>query len=209
LILGAFRAKVLGCTLKEYLTDGKKLAEGTLAAYERFRHDAVEISWDIMMEAETAGAELEYPDDSIPQIKRHVLAEKRNLGKLAIPDPEKAGVAFTWKPAGRLAGAQPNLPGLDRTLDRRPASGTQSGFSHHRRPGFRRPDGLHGRHKPGEAETGLIYERRLLLQSDFPDPAGGSSSPITRLVRFRRKEESMCGGYRPIMEDLVNLGSAP
>src|SRR4030042_3577970 len=56
LILGAFRATILGCPLKDYWTDGKKLVEGTLLAYERFGHDAVEISWDIMMEAETAGA---------------------------------------------------------------------------------------------------------------------------------------------------------
>ena len=91
LILGAFRAKILGVPLGEYFTDGKRLAEGTLAAYERFRHDAVEICWDIMMEAETAGAELEFHDDSIPQIKRHALSEKKNLGKLTVPDPEKAG----------------------------------------------------------------------------------------------------------------------
>ncbi len=90
LILGAFRAKILGCSLKEYFTDGGKLVEGTLAAYERFHHDAVEVSWDIMMEAEAAGATLEYRDDSVPQIKRHVLAEKKDLGKMAVPNPEKA-----------------------------------------------------------------------------------------------------------------------
>src|SRR5512136_2580467 len=91
LMLGPFRATLLKCPLKDYWTDGKKLLEGTLLAYERFGHDAVEISWDIMMEAETAGAELEFRDDAVPQVKRHVLAEKKNLGKLAVPDPEKAG----------------------------------------------------------------------------------------------------------------------
>jgi uroporphyrinogen decarboxylase len=91
LILGAFRAKILDCSLKEYWTDGKKLMQGTLAAFERFGHDTVEVSWDIMMEAEAAGAELEFQEDSIPQIKRHVLAEKKNLGKLTVPDPEKSG----------------------------------------------------------------------------------------------------------------------
>ncbi len=90
LILGAFRAKILGCSLKEYWTDGRKLTEGTLAAFERFHHDAVEVAWDIMMEAETAGAELEFREDSVPQIKRHVLSEKKNLGKMAVPDPETA-----------------------------------------------------------------------------------------------------------------------
>jgi uroporphyrinogen decarboxylase len=91
LILGAFRAALLNCSLKDYFNDPKKLVEGTLLAYERFGHDAVEISWDIMMEAETAGAELEFRDDAFPQVKRHVLAEKKNLGKLILPNPEKAG----------------------------------------------------------------------------------------------------------------------
>lgn len=91
LILGAFRARILNCPLKEYFRDGNKLAEGTIAAYEQFGHDAVEICWDIMMEAEAAGAELEFPEDSMPQIKRRVLGEKRDLGKLMIPNPEKSG----------------------------------------------------------------------------------------------------------------------
>src|SRR5512137_2138847 len=73
LVLGAFRANLLNCSLKEYFSDAKKLLEGTLLAYERFGHDSVEISWDIMMEAETAGAELEFRDDAVPQVKRHVL----------------------------------------------------------------------------------------------------------------------------------------
>ncbi len=90
LILGAFRARVLGCSMKEYWIDGKRLMEGTLACYERFRHDSVEVSWDIMMEAEAAGAELEFREDSLPQIKRHMLADKKSLGRMTLPDPEKA-----------------------------------------------------------------------------------------------------------------------
>ena len=143
LILGAFRARILGCPLKDYWTDGKKLAEGTLAAYERFGHDAVEVSWDIMMEAEAAGAELEFRDDSIPQIKRHVLAEKKNLGKLAVPDPGEGG-SIPPLPGGlpeRLAGAQgaQSRRDRDRTLDHgnRPPGNAGADFRHHRRPGFR------------------------------------------------------------------------
>jgi len=69
IILGPFRAKVLGCSLKDYWTDGKKLADATLACYELFRHDSVETSWDIMMEAEAAGAELEFPKNGIPRVR--------------------------------------------------------------------------------------------------------------------------------------------
>lgn len=91
IILGSFRARVIGCPLQQYWRDGKKLAEATLACHELFQHDSVEVSWDIAMEAETAGAPLEYREDSIPQVKAHLLAEKSAMGSLQLPDPEKSG----------------------------------------------------------------------------------------------------------------------
>lgn len=91
LILGPFRARILGCSLKEYSTDGRKLAEGTLAAYELFRHDSVDVTWDIVLEAETAGADLYFADDSVPQVKRHVLSQKPALSSLKLPQPESSG----------------------------------------------------------------------------------------------------------------------
>jgi uroporphyrinogen decarboxylase len=91
IILGPFRARVLGCSLKDYWRDGKKLAEGTMACYELFKHDSVEVSWDIMMEAEAAGAELEFPDDGIPRVKKYIFSEKSALGSLKLPQPERSG----------------------------------------------------------------------------------------------------------------------
>ncbi len=91
LALGPFRAGVLGCSLKEYFQDGKKLADSTVACYELFRQDSVDVAWDIMMEAETAGAELEFSDDSVPRVRKHVLSQKSALSSLRLPDPEKSG----------------------------------------------------------------------------------------------------------------------
>jgi len=91
IILGPFRAKVLGCSLKDYWTDGKKLAEGTIACYELFKQDSVEVTWDIMMEAEAAGAELEFPEDGIPGVGKYILSQKLELGSLELPQPESSG----------------------------------------------------------------------------------------------------------------------
>ena len=91
IILGPFRARVLGCSLKDYWTDGKRLAEGTVACYELFKHDSVEVTWDIMMEAEAVGAELEFPEDGIPRVRRYVLSQKSALGSLKLPQPESSG----------------------------------------------------------------------------------------------------------------------
>ncbi len=91
IILGPFRARVLGCSLKDYWSDGKKLAEGTIACYELFKHDSVEVTWDIMMEAEAAGAELEFPEDGIPGVRKYILSQKSTLGSLKLPQPESSG----------------------------------------------------------------------------------------------------------------------
>jgi uroporphyrinogen decarboxylase len=90
-ILGPFRAKVLGCSLKDYWRDGKKLADGTIACFELFKHDSVEISWDTMMEAEAAGAELEFPEDGMPRVREYILSQKSALGSLKLPNPESSG----------------------------------------------------------------------------------------------------------------------
>jgi len=91
IILGPFRARVLGCSLKDYWRDGKKLADGTLACFELFKHDSVEVSWDIMMEAEASGAQLEFPEDGIPCVRKYILSQKSALGSLELPRPESSG----------------------------------------------------------------------------------------------------------------------
>ena len=91
IILGPFRARVLGCSLKDYWRDGKKLADSTLACFELFKHDSVEVSWDIMMEAEAAGAQLEFPEDGIPCVRKYILSQKSALGSLQLPRPESSG----------------------------------------------------------------------------------------------------------------------
>jgi len=91
IILGPFRARILGCSLKDYWRNGKKLAEGTIACYELFKYDSVEVTWDIMMEAETVGAELEFPEDGIPRVKKYILSQKSALSSLKLPQPESSG----------------------------------------------------------------------------------------------------------------------
>ena len=91
LTLGPFRARLLGCSPREYYQDGKKLADSTLTGHEMFQQDSVEVGWDIFLEAEAAGAELEFPSDGVPQVRRHVLSQKRALSALHLPRPDSSG----------------------------------------------------------------------------------------------------------------------
>jgi len=226
LMLGPFRAALLKCSLKEYWTDWKKLVEGTLLAYERFGHDAVEISWDIMMEAETAGAELEFRDDSVPQVKKHALAEKKNLGKLAVPDPEKAGRYPLYLEACRSAARAlkgPNLAGAV-TGPWTTATGLRGAqeliFDTIDDPGF--VDELMAfTTEVTKTLGGKVLETGISVGMGEAACSCSLISPALyrrfikphheELVRFfaaKKKGLSMhvCGYIDPVMEDLVNLG---
>jgi uroporphyrinogen decarboxylase len=226
LMLGPFRATLLKCPLKEYWTDGRKLVEGTLLAYDRYGHDAVEISWDIMMEAETAGAELEFRDDSVPQVKRHVLAEKRNLEKLAVPDPEKAGRYPLYLEACRSAARAlrgPNLAGAV-TGPWTTATGLRGTqeliFDTLDDPKFV-DDLMAFTTEVTKTLAGKILETGISVGMGEAACSCSLISPALyrrfikahheELVRFfaaKKKGVSMhvCGYIDPIMEDLVNLG---
>jgi len=91
LTLGPFRARVLGCSPRQYYQEGRKLAHSTLICHEMFQHDSVEVGWDIFLEAEAAGAELEFPDDGVPQVRKHALSQKAAISALQIPRPESSG----------------------------------------------------------------------------------------------------------------------
>jgi len=91
LILGPFRARVLGCSPREYFQEGRKLAQSTLLGHEMFQHDSVDVTWDIFLEAEAAGGELEFPEDGVPRVRRPVLSRKTALSALQLPRPESSG----------------------------------------------------------------------------------------------------------------------
>jgi uroporphyrinogen decarboxylase len=44
-----------------------------------------------MMEAEAAGAELEFPEDGMPRVREYILSQKSALGSLKLPNPESSG----------------------------------------------------------------------------------------------------------------------
>jgi uroporphyrinogen decarboxylase len=56
-----------------------------------FQQDSVEVGWDIFLEAEAAGAELEFPDEGVPQVRKHVLSRKTDVSALQLPRPDSSG----------------------------------------------------------------------------------------------------------------------
>jgi uroporphyrinogen decarboxylase len=90
-IWGPFRARILDCPLKVYWQDWRKLVEGTQRCYELCPTDTVSLSWDIHMEAEAVGSQLEFPDDGVPAVNRYLLSQKGALGNLNLSQIQNSG----------------------------------------------------------------------------------------------------------------------
>lgn len=90
-ILGAYNALQLGYSFREFLTDPDKLAQSQISSFEIYKPDVVVVMADLNMEAEAAGNELVFPEDTICQIKKYVLEDKGKLAKLNPPDPVRDG----------------------------------------------------------------------------------------------------------------------
>ncbi|HHX51865.1 MAG TPA: hypothetical protein GX711_10540 [Clostridia bacterium] len=91
-ILGCFTSKLIGTTARQYLQDAEIMAKSQMAAYEMFQPDIVVMMADLLMEAETLGTTLKFPENDVCQVEKHSLREdKGKLGSLSVPDPEKEG----------------------------------------------------------------------------------------------------------------------
>ncbi|AEF96227.1 uroporphyrinogen decarboxylase family protein [Methanotorris igneus] len=85
-LIGNFAGKISGYKVSEIARDGIKLAKAIEYTYKKMNPDLVTILTDLCIEAEAMGCELEYFDNDVPIVKKHV-----SLEEISIPDPEKDG----------------------------------------------------------------------------------------------------------------------
>jgi uroporphyrinogen decarboxylase len=88
---GQCNAQLVGASSREFFTDPKVFIKSQVAAAERYRPDIVIMMWDLLLDVEAMGNELEFPVDGMCYSKTEMLEEKSNLSKLRVPDPLKDG----------------------------------------------------------------------------------------------------------------------
>ena len=86
-IVMALAAKCAGVTFREFATDYRKLVEGNLRCIEKFGFDAVCVISDPMREASAFGANVIFPEDSVPYSDPYLLDDLSDLSKLQRFDP--------------------------------------------------------------------------------------------------------------------------
>ncbi|WP_457611934.1 uroporphyrinogen decarboxylase family protein [Methanocaldococcus sp.] len=85
-LIGNFAGRMAGYTVSEIARDGIKLAKSIEYTYKMIKPDLVTILTDLCIEAEAMGCELEYFDNDVPVVKKHI-----SVDEISIPDPEKDG----------------------------------------------------------------------------------------------------------------------
>ncbi len=86
-------ARLLGCTLRQYSTDPRCLADSVLRYYERFRPDAVWVSADTWVSAEAMGARVGAADENQPLggLGEPLIRSAADLDRIVPPDPFSQG----------------------------------------------------------------------------------------------------------------------
>ena len=81
-----FAARFYGRKYSEFASDYRVLVESNLKCLEHFGYDAVMLLSDPYRETSAFGAKVEYPEDSVPTCKEHIVKTMDDISSLKNPD---------------------------------------------------------------------------------------------------------------------------
>jgi uroporphyrinogen-III decarboxylase len=85
--VGCHGGALLGLTATDYLKSEPRLIEGVEAAIARYRPDGIPVAFDLQIEAEVLGCELNWTDETPPSVRNHPLTNGHQLEALRVPTP--------------------------------------------------------------------------------------------------------------------------
>lgn len=85
--VGCHGGALLGLTATDYLKSAEHLIAGVEAAIARYQPDGIPVAFDLQIEAEVLGCELNWADQTPPSVRNHPLANGRRLEELRVPTP--------------------------------------------------------------------------------------------------------------------------
>lgn len=89
---GVHAGSLIGATPESFLRDASLIEKGVVEVCERYKPDGVPVVFDLQIEAEMLGCELEWASETPPAVKSHPLAGQMPVDPGVLPDfNEKAG----------------------------------------------------------------------------------------------------------------------
>jgi uroporphyrinogen decarboxylase len=90
-ILHSGLAPLFDVPLGAFYTQAEMMADVIVRGYRTFGYDGVQLSLGVTGEAEALGARVAQPDDGLPQLQEHLLADPGGLPALRARDPTRGG----------------------------------------------------------------------------------------------------------------------
>jgi len=107
--VGCHAATLLSVSAEEYLKSSDLMFQGVQAAIARYRPDGIPVAFDLQIEAEALGCDLNWSPDTPPAVTRHPLVDGIALDDMTVPGPDAARIPVVLETARRLREANPEL----------------------------------------------------------------------------------------------------
>lgn len=93
----------------EFLQSADLIERGVRAAIERYQPDGIPVAFDLQIEAEALGCDLNWAKDTPPAVTRHPLADGNSLDALSVPGSEAGRIGIVLEAARRLRRSNPDV----------------------------------------------------------------------------------------------------
>jgi len=107
--VGVHGGKILGMSASEFLKSSDKMVAGVQAAIERYQPDGIPVAFDLQIEAETFGCELNWSDDTPPAVTSHPLSSGISLDKISVPTRDDGRIPLVLQATRELRQANPDI----------------------------------------------------------------------------------------------------
>lgn len=107
---GVHAGALIGKTATDYLKSADNIVDGINEAVKRYRPDGVPVAFDLQIEAEIFGCDLNWSDDNPPAVTSHPLSDgSKSLEDLQLPKETDGRLPIVIEATKRLRAEHPDL----------------------------------------------------------------------------------------------------
>lgn len=109
--VGVHGGTLVDVTATEYLKSSDQIVKGINQAIERYQPDGVPVVFDLQLEAETFGCELNWSDDTPPAVISHPISSAggKTLDDLSVPGPDDGRIGLVLEATRQLRQQHPDI----------------------------------------------------------------------------------------------------
>ena len=107
--VGCHGSILIGKKADEYLKSADNIVAGINEAIKRYRPDGIPVMFDLQVEAEALGCNLEWAENSPPAVSSHPLAMDKTLDDLKVPGKTDGRIGMVMEASRRLREENPDI----------------------------------------------------------------------------------------------------